>query len=63
MHIKLWLENLKARDHSEDLGIDGNNIIIEHKEIRWEDVDQMNLAQDMGQWWSLVKSVIHHQVL
>jgi len=23
MHIKLWSENLKGRDHSADLGVDG----------------------------------------
>jgi len=23
MHTKFWLESLKGRDHSEDLGIDG----------------------------------------
>jgi len=24
MYTKFWSENLKGRDHSEDLGIDGN---------------------------------------
>jgi hypothetical protein len=27
MHTLLWLENLKGRDHSEDLGIDGRVIL------------------------------------
>jgi hypothetical protein len=27
MHITLWLENLKERDHSEDLGVDGKIIL------------------------------------
>jgi len=27
MHAPLWLENLKGRDHSEDLGVDGNIIL------------------------------------
>jgi hypothetical protein len=27
MHTMFWLENLKARDHLEDLGIDGNIIL------------------------------------
>jgi hypothetical protein len=26
MHTKFWLENLKGRDYSEDLGINGNII-------------------------------------
>jgi len=24
MHTKFWLENLKGRDNSEDLGVDGS---------------------------------------
>jgi hypothetical protein len=27
MRIKIWLESLKGRDHSEDLGIDGRIIL------------------------------------
>jgi hypothetical protein len=27
MHTKFWLENLKGRNHSEDLGIDGRIIL------------------------------------
>jgi hypothetical protein len=27
MHTKFWLEGLKGRDHSEDLGIDGKIIL------------------------------------
>jgi hypothetical protein len=26
MHTRLWSENLKRRDHSEDLGVDGREI-------------------------------------
>jgi len=26
MHTKFWSENLKGRDHSEDLGVDGKVI-------------------------------------
>jgi len=31
MQTRFWSENLTGRDHSEDLGIDGN-IILERKE-------------------------------
>jgi hypothetical protein len=27
MHTIIWLENLKGRDHSEDLGVDGKIIL------------------------------------
>jgi hypothetical protein len=27
MHTVFWLENLKGRDHSEDLGVDGRIIL------------------------------------
>jgi len=27
MHTKFWLENLKGRDHSEDVGVDGSIIL------------------------------------
>jgi hypothetical protein len=27
MHTKLWFENLKGRDHLEDLGVDGKIIL------------------------------------
>jgi len=26
LHTKFWSENVKGRDHSEDLGVDGNII-------------------------------------
>jgi hypothetical protein len=40
MYTKFWLGNLKGRDHSEDLDIDGENYIkMDFKEIDWESVD------------------------
>jgi hypothetical protein len=33
MHTKFWLESLKRKDHSEDLGICGRNIKMDLKEI------------------------------
>jgi len=27
MHTKFWFENLKGKDHSEDLGVDGKIIL------------------------------------
>jgi hypothetical protein len=48
MHTKCWLENLKGRDHSEDLSVD-DNIRMNLRETGWEIMDWMLLAQDRDQ--------------
>jgi hypothetical protein len=51
MHTNIWLENLKGRDHSEDLDVDGRIILKMHmKQIGWEDVGWIHLAQGRD-WW------------
>jgi hypothetical protein len=57
MHEKLWTENLKRRDHSEDLGVDGR-VILERifRETGWEFVDRPLLAQDRNQCQALVNT-------
>jgi len=42
------LGNLKARDHLEDMDLDGK--MMDLSEIGWEDVNWIHLAQDMNQW-------------
>jgi hypothetical protein len=49
MHTKLWSESLKGREHSKDLGIEGN-IILALRETGWKGVDWMHLPQDRNQW-------------
>jgi len=45
MCTKFWSENLKGRDYSEDLGIDGKKILtMDLRKIEWEVVDWMHLA-------------------
>jgi hypothetical protein len=39
MHIRFWSENLKERDHSEVLSLDGDNIRIDLRETGWESMD------------------------
>jgi hypothetical protein len=40
MHKIFWLKNVKGRDNSEDLRVDGeNNIKMDLREVVWEDVD------------------------
>jgi hypothetical protein len=50
MHTKYWSENLKGRENSENLGIDGNKIFEcivgkKRKVVNW-----IHLAQDRDQW-------------
>jgi hypothetical protein len=54
MHTKFLSENLKERDHSEDLSIDGR-ILIEGL----ESADWMHLAHDRDQWRVLVNTVMN----
>jgi hypothetical protein len=56
MHTVFRLENLKGRDHLED------NIKLDLREIRWEGVEWMHLAQVRDQWWILVSMVINLRV-
>jgi hypothetical protein len=60
MHTLFWLENLRGRDHLEDLAINGK-IILDRMlgKIGWEDVDWMHLSQDNDQWWALVNMVMN----
>jgi hypothetical protein len=59
-HTKMWSENLKGRDHSEDLGVDGKiNIRVGLRDIGWKGVDWMYLGQDMNKWRTFVNTVMN----
>jgi hypothetical protein len=51
MHVRFLSENLKGRDHSEDLGVDGR-IILEWILVKTvlEFVEWIRLDQDRD-WW------------
>jgi hypothetical protein len=51
------LENLKGRDHSDDLGADGR-IILAWK-MGWEVVDWIHLAHERDRWWTLVNTIMN----
>jgi hypothetical protein len=36
VHTKFWSENLKGRNHLEDIGIEGRTVVV--KGISWEDM-------------------------
>jgi hypothetical protein len=55
MHTLFWLENLKGRPRRRR----EYNTITDLREIRWEVVDWINLAQGRDQWLALVKTVMN----
>jgi hypothetical protein len=54
MHTKLWSRNLKGRDHSEDLGVDGS-IRMYLREIGGKFGGWIYLAQDRDRSRALVQ--------
>jgi hypothetical protein len=55
--------NLKRRHHSEELGV-VMKILLEwiFREVWWEGVDWMQLAQDRDQWRAHVNTVINLRI-
>jgi hypothetical protein len=51
-------ENQKERDHWEDQDVGlVDNIKMDHREIEWDGVDWIDMAQDRDQWRALVNPV------
>jgi hypothetical protein len=63
MRTKFWSGNLRGRDK---LGRPRHrwedNIRVDLKEIGWEGVDWIHLAQDRDWWRALVNTVINFQI-
>jgi hypothetical protein len=59
MQTIFWLENLKGREHSEDVGVD-EKIILEW--ILGKVVDWTHLAQVRDQWRALVNTVMNFRI-
>jgi hypothetical protein len=63
MRIGYWWESQKERDHYEDQRrrwVD--NIKMDLREIGWNGMDWIELAQDRDQWRDLVNTVISLRV-
>jgi hypothetical protein len=58
MHTGVWYEELKERGHIEDLDIEGGNIIIDLKEIRWNPIELIELPRDRERWRTFVKKAM-----
>jgi hypothetical protein len=56
MHSKFWSENLKGRDHLEDLSED-KMIILGCNYVNW-----LHLFQDTDQWHAIVGTVMNLRI-
>jgi hypothetical protein len=60
MHIGYWWESQKERDHWEDQDVGGWAILKWIlREIGWDGVDRIELAQDRDQWRALVNAAMN----
>jgi len=61
MLTKFLLVNLEGRDHSEDQRL-GWEDRMDLREIGWEFLDLIHLAQDRDQWRALMNAVMNFWV-
>jgi hypothetical protein len=59
MHKGYWLKSQNERDHSENQEIGGCTVL---KEIVWDGVDWVDVAQDRDQWRALVNTAMNLRV-
>jgi hypothetical protein len=62
MYIGYWWESRKEGDHWEDQEIGGWTIKTDLREIGWDGMDWIDLAQDRDQWRALVNTVLKLRV-
>jgi hypothetical protein len=67
MRTEFWLENLKGKDHSEDVGVEEGRIrsmdLRDLREVGRKGLDWIHLAQDRDQWRAFVYTVMNLWVL
>jgi hypothetical protein len=59
MTTKFWFEKLNGRNNLEELSVDGKTVRIDLREIGWEDVNWMHLAQERDQCLDVVNTVMN----
>jgi hypothetical protein len=58
MHIGYWCESQKERDSRRWV----DNIKMDLREVGWDGVDWIDMAQDRNQWRALVNTVLNLRV-
>jgi hypothetical protein len=63
MHIGYWWESQKEKNQWEDQDVDGWTILkLDLREIGWDGMDLIDLAQYRDQWRALVNTVMNLRV-
>jgi hypothetical protein len=62
MPVGCWWGSQKERDHWEDQDVDGWTIKMDLREIVWDDVDWIDMAQDRDHSRALVNTVLNLRV-
>jgi hypothetical protein len=63
MFIGFWWESHKERDHWEDQDVGGlDNMEIDLREIGWDEVYWIYMAQGRDQWRALVNTIWNFRV-
>jgi hypothetical protein len=62
MPTTFWLENVKGRPLGRPRRRWENNIRMDLRNIRWEDMNWIYLAQDRDQWWAHVITIMNLRV-
>jgi hypothetical protein len=62
MHIGYWWESQKERELERPICRWVDNIKMDPREIRWDGMDWIDVAQDRDQWRAFVNTVMNLQV-
>jgi hypothetical protein len=64
VHIGFWWGNLSEGDQLEDIGLDLWIILkMDLREVGWDCIDWIDVAQDRDIWWADVNAVMKLGVL
>lgn len=66
MISKVWMENLKGREYSEDLDVDGRILLLFELclgDTGFKDVEWIHVDQDKDRWGNFVNTAMDVQIL